>query len=205
MCCNSWPWESTLILAGLAGSGKTTFAKTLLSLLQSPSQEDMQEIIRGHRSSGKDILSWRPLGHPHHSTSPLGLIGGGVPPFKGEITQAHKRSFDFGRTFRIPSSRAGGFARTDGGILDPLKKRTIYRGAPRGNFGGVDDKSLSLRGLGSTTESHLWALSKKCQSYMERLSGPLVDRFQVIFFTQKRELGQVKTGTEILESLEEAQ
>lgn len=38
---------------------------------------------------------------------------------------------------------------------------------------------------------------------MERLSGPLVDRFQIIFFTQKRESSTVVSGDDILKELED--
>ncbi|MGZ3799896.1 MAG: magnesium chelatase domain-containing protein, partial [Bdellovibrio sp.] len=52
--------EHSLLLAGPAGSGKTTIAKTLLSLLEIPSHEEIQEIIRNNKDFKKEQTHWRP-------------------------------------------------------------------------------------------------------------------------------------------------
>jgi magnesium chelatase family protein len=47
----------------------------------------------------------------------------------------------------------------------------------------------------------------KCKSYAQRLSGPLVDRFEILFFTKKRRRSQEEatvSGREILEKLEKS-
>lgn len=195
--------EHSLLLAGPAGSGKSTVAKTLLSLLQAPSQEEMQEIIRGNKGTGKEILSWRPMVHPHHSTSPLGLIGGGVPPFKGEITRAHKGLLVLDELLEFQP-------RAQEALREPMEEFRIR--LRRGRF--VEEYPAETLVISTTNLCPCgdWVPQskvicgrslKKCQSYLERLSGPLVDRFQVIFFTQKRELGNVICGAEILKKLED--
>lgn len=194
--------EHSLLLAGPAGSGKSTIAKTLHSLLQQPSQADLHEIVRNNKEFGSEILSWRPLVHPHHSTTPLGLIGGGAPPFKGEITRAHKGILVLDELLEFQT-------RAQEALREPMEEFRIR--IRRGRF--VEDHPAETLVIATTNLCPCgdWVPQskvicgrslKKCQSYMERLSGPLVDRFQIIFFTQKRESGAVVSGDDILKELE---
>ncbi|MFW1545201.1 ATP-binding protein, partial [Vibrio parahaemolyticus] len=41
-----------------------------------------------HAAEGKKQI-WRPFVNPHHTTPPISMIGGGTPPFPGEIAKAH--------------------------------------------------------------------------------------------------------------------
>ncbi|WP_374073499.1 ATP-binding protein [Bdellovibrio bacteriovorus] len=195
--------EHSLLLAGPAGSGKSTIAKTLLSLLQEPSQEDLHEIVRNNKGSGGELACWRPMVHPHHSTSPLGLIGGGVPPFKGEFTRAHKGILVLDELLEFNP-------RAQEALREPMEEFLVR--IRRSRF--VEEYPAEALVVATTNLCPCgdWVPQskvvcgrslKKCQSYQERLSGPLVDRFQLIFFTQKRELGNVVSGIEILKTLED--
>ncbi|MGZ3802492.1 MAG: ATP-binding protein, partial [Bdellovibrio sp.] len=191
-------------LAGPAGSGKTTIAKTLLSLLEIPSHEEIQEIIRNNKDFKKEQTHWRPYVNPHHSTTPLGLIGGGSPPYKGEISRAHKGILVLDELLEF-------HPRAQEALREPMEEHRIR--IRRGRF--VDDFPAETLVVATTNLCPCgdWVPQsrvicgrslKKCQSYMERLSGPLVDRFQVIFFSQKKENGGSMSGQEILLELEEA-
>ncbi|WP_373997643.1 ATP-binding protein [Bdellovibrio bacteriovorus] len=194
--------EHSLLLAGPAGSGKSTIAKSLLSLLQEPSQEDFHEIFRNNKES-KIPLNWRPMVHPHHSTSPLGLIGGGVPPFKGEFSRAHKGILVLDELLEFNP-------RAQETLREPMEEFRIR--LRRGRY--IEEHPAEALVIATTNLCPCgdWVPQskvvcgrslKKCQSYMERLSGPLVDRFQVLFFTQKRESGSTVLGADILKHLEE--
>lgn len=195
--------EHSLLLAGPAGSGKSTFAKTLLSLLQTPTSEELQEIVRNNKTSSAEALRWRPLVHPHHSTSPLGLIGGGAPPFKGEITRAHKGLLILDELLEF-------HPRAQEALREPMEEFRIR--IRRGRFHDEYPAEALVVATTNLCPCGDWVPQskvvcgrslKKCQSYLERLSGPLVDRFQLIFFTQKRESGNVVSGLEILKTLED--
>ncbi|KHD89585.1 MAG: competence protein ComM [Bdellovibrio sp. ArHS] len=194
--------EHSLLLAGPAGSGKSTLAKTLLSLLQEPSQEDFHEIFRNNKET-KFPLSWRPLVHPHHSTSPLGLIGGGVPPFKGEFSRAHKGILVLDELLEFNP-------RAQEALREPMEEFRIR--LRRGRF--IEEHPAEALVVATTNLCPCgdWVPQskvvcgrslKKCQSYTERLSGPLVDRFQILFFTQKRETGESILGEDLLAILED--
>ncbi|WII71639.1 ATP-binding protein [Bdellovibrio sp. 22V] len=193
--------EHSLLLAGPSGSGKSTFAKTLSSLLLAPSQEDMHEIHQSNKGSSEK-LNWRPLVHPHHSTSPLGLIGGGVPVSRGEISRAHKGVLILDELLEF-------HPRAQEALREPMEEFRIR--LRRGRF--VDEHPAETLVIATTNLCPCgdWVPNarvicgrsiRKCQSYMERLSGPLVDRFQMTFFTQKSESGERVSGEEILRKLE---
>ncbi|UOF01762.1 ATP-binding protein [Bdellovibrio reynosensis] len=196
--------EHSLLLAGPAGSGKSTFAKTLQSLLAAPSQDDIQEIIRNNKTKKDEVINWRPLIQPHHSTSPLGLIGGGIPPFKGEISRAHKGILVLDELLEF-------HPRAQEALREPMEESRIrirrgryYEDHPAENL-VIATTNLCPCGDWTPQAKVVCGRSlKKCQSYMERLSGPLVDRFQVIFFTKKREDGQAQSGMDILAAIETA-
>jgi magnesium chelatase family protein len=140
--------------------------------------------------------------HPHHSTTALGLIGGGVPPFKGEITRAHKgvMILDELLEFNVRAQEA---------LREPMEESAIR--IRRGRY--VEEFPAESLTIATTNLCPCgdWVPKskvvcgrslKKCQSYMERLSGPLVDRFHITFFTQKREEGGTISGGELLARLE---
>ena len=190
-------------ITGAPGAGKSTIAKTLSSLLKAPSQDEMHLIVRNNRSPREAPLRWRPVVHPHHSTSPLGLIGGGVPPFKGEISRAHKGILVLDELLEFhPKAQEA--------LREPMEEFCIR--IRRGRFMEQYPAETLVIATTNLCPCGDWTPStkivcgrslKKCQSYAERLSGPLVDRFQVTFFTKKREEGDSVMGTAILEKIEE--
>lgn len=194
--------EHSILLAGPSGSGKSTIAKTLLSLLQSPTSEQMSLIVRNQREFKDEVPTWRPLVHPHHSTSPLGLIGGGAPPFKGEIARAHQGVLILDELLEF-------HPRAQEALREPMEEFRIR--IRRGRY--IDEQEADAIVVATTNLCPCgdWVPQarvmcgrslKKCQSYVERLSGPLVDRFQIAFFTKKREEGDKVLGSEILQDLE---
>lgn len=196
--------EHSLLLAGPSGSGKSTFAKSLLSLLQEPSASDMADILRNNKGFSNEKLNWRPLVLPHHSISPLGLIGGGVPLCRGEVSRAHKGVLVLDELLEF-------HPRAQEALREPMEESRIR--LRRGRF--VEEHPTETLVVATTNLCPCgdWVPQskvvcgrslRKCQSYAERLSGPLVDRFQVIFFTQKRESGRSVLGSEILNDVEEA-
>ncbi|WP_415063864.1 ATP-binding protein [Bdellovibrio sp.] len=196
--------EHSLLLAGPSGSGKSTFAKSLLSLLHEPSPSDMAEILRNNKEFSNEKLNWRPLVLPHHSISPLGLIGGGVPLCRGEVSRAHKGVLVLDELLEF-------HPRAQEALREPMEESRIR--LRRGRF--VEEHPTETLVVATTNLCPCgdWVPQskvvcgrslRKCQSYAERLSGPLVDRFQVIFFTQKRETGKSVSGMEILKDLESA-
>lgn len=83
----------SILLSGAPGSGKTMLAKRFPTLLPHLSETEALECAAINSIRGKtlNVLHWRvrPFRAPHHTASPIALVGGGNPPKPGEISLAH--------------------------------------------------------------------------------------------------------------------
>ncbi len=82
-----------LLMSGSPGAGKTMMAQALLSLFPPLSLEEAIEITQIYSAAGilpsHSFLRARPFRSPHHTASPISVIGGGSHPKPGEISLAH--------------------------------------------------------------------------------------------------------------------
>ena len=83
-----------IILVGSPGSGKSMMAKRLPSILPPLSLQEALETTKIHSVAGKlergaTLMTRRPFRSPHHTISPVALVGGGTYPTPGEISLAH--------------------------------------------------------------------------------------------------------------------
>lgn len=83
-----------ILLIGPPGAGKSMMAKRLPSILPPLSMAEALETTKIHSVAGKlsrgsMLMTNRPFRTPHHTVSPVALVGGGVNPMPGEISLAH--------------------------------------------------------------------------------------------------------------------
>ena len=83
-----------LLMVGSPGSGKTMLARRLPTILPPLSIEEALEVTRlysvtGLLNSKGVLITRRPFRSPHHTTSDIGIIGGGRVPRPGEVSLAH--------------------------------------------------------------------------------------------------------------------
>lgn len=83
-----------VLLVGSPGSGKTMLARRLPTILPPLSLAEALEVTKLYSVTGlldgKGVLvTTRPFRSPHHTTSDIGIIGGGRIPRPGEVSLSH--------------------------------------------------------------------------------------------------------------------
>ncbi len=83
-----------LLMSGPPGAGKSMMAKRLPGILPDMSWEEVIETTEIHSVAGltsntQPVISQRPFRAPHHTVSARAMSGGGTNPRPGEISLAH--------------------------------------------------------------------------------------------------------------------
>ncbi|MBQ5654353.1 MAG: YifB family Mg chelatase-like AAA ATPase, partial [Alistipes sp.] len=82
-----------ILMIGSPGSGKTMLARRLPTILPPLQLEEALETTKIHSVAGlqrfEGLMASRPFRAPHHTASPVSLIGGGQTPRPGEVSLAH--------------------------------------------------------------------------------------------------------------------
>ena len=84
-----------VLLIGPPGSGKSMLSKRLPSILPDMTREESLEVsqiysVMGLLTAKEPLIQRRPFRSPHHTISNAGLAGGGTNPRPGEISMAHE-------------------------------------------------------------------------------------------------------------------
>ena len=172
-----------ILMTGSPGTGKSMLAKRFAGILPPMTREEILETSRIHSvlgllSGNRPILKNRPFRAPHHTTSDVGLIGGGHDPRPGEISLAHN-----GVLFldEFPE-----FKRTVLEVLrQPLENGeiTISRAAGNCTFPARFMLCAAMNpcpcGRGSV-ELGCKCSKNEINKYQKRISGPILDRIDIV-------------------------
>ena len=172
-----------LIMIGPPGSGKSMLAKRLPSILPPLSLSESLETTQIHSVAGKlsrdtSLITQRPFRSPHHTVSQVALCGGGMNPQPGEISLAHN-----GVLFldELPE-----FNRSVLEVLrQPLEDRRItvsrakYSVDYPASFMFVASMNPCPCGYYGDPTHHCVCTPGQIQRYMNKISGPLLDRIDL--------------------------
>lgn len=172
-----------ILMIGPPGSGKSMMAKRLPTILPPLSIAEALETtkihsVAGRLENGSTLLTQRPFRAPHHTISPVALVGGGTNPSPGEISLAHNGIL-FLDEFPEYSRQVLEVLR------QPLEDRNItvsrvkYSVNYPASFMLVASMNPCPCGYYTHPTKECICSSGAIHRYLNRISGPLLDRIDI--------------------------
>lgn len=170
-----------LLLSGPPGSGKSLLASCLPGLLPPLTEDEAIEVALVWEAAGQRLPTREqpPFRAPHHSASAAALLGGGSGmPVPGEVSRAHRGVLHLDEMGEFPPSLIDG-------LRQPLEagEITIARKGVTVTFPSAFQLIASTNPcpcgfLGDRTRACTCS-PVQLERYRRRLSGPVVDRFDL--------------------------
>ena len=172
-----------ILMVGSPGSGKTMLARRIPTILPHLSLSEALEVTKLYSVTGLlngrgTLVTARPFRTPHHTTSNIGIIGGGRIPRPGEVSLAH-----LGILFLDE------FPEFERNVLEVLRqpmedgKVTISRAHSALTYPA---QFMLVAAMNPCPCGHYMDPVKACscspfkvQNYWSKLSGPLLDRIDL--------------------------
>jgi magnesium chelatase family protein len=172
-----------LLMIGPPGSGKTMLAQRLPTILPPLSLDEALETTRifsavGLLKPGQALVGTRPVRTPHHSASPIALIGGSSNPQPGEVSLAHNGILFLDEMPEFQRS-------TLEMIRQPLEDGTVTISRVQSSM-TFPARFILIAAMNPCVCGYFGHPRRRCrctpnqvEKYVGKISGPLMDRIDI--------------------------
>jgi magnesium chelatase family protein len=172
--------EHHLFMTGPPGCGKSMLAESFSSILPPLTKEAQLEMISLYQLSGNSYphLKIPPFRNPHHSASSISIIGGGPYPKPGEVSLAHRGVLFLDEIAEFSK-------KTLDMLRQPLENGTVTSSRTQAtikypaSFILIAAMNPCPCGYAGSNSIYCSCSHKQILAYQNKLSGPLMDRFDI--------------------------